>query len=166
MPVAEVGGRTDSDNVITILIPDMNFTHHATITGFTVTGIVPINSKIQIWRQNTSQFDVYDRVADITVDINVCVSSGPVANDVFFCILHDEFQVSIQPGDFIGLELPKTTDNSGIYFTTSGGPKNYVFERAHELTSPIKLDDSDNTTDQQPQIAFSLTIGIIIHCYN
>ena len=94
------------------------------------------------------------------MDEDIYVSLDQVADDVFFCILHDIFQVSVQSGDFIGLELPKTAENSGIYFTASGGPKNYVFECAHGLTSPIKLDDSDNTTDQQPQIAFSLTIGI------
>ena len=50
MPVAEVGGRTDSDNVITILIPGMNFTHNATIAGYIVArnSQMLVNSKIQI----------------------------------------------------------------------------------------------------------------------
>ena len=161
MPVFEVGGRTDSSSVITTLIPGMHFTHQATIAGFMVAGTMFENSKIQIWQQNTSYFQIalYDRVADIMVNPSNCVSWSQVVDDVVSCILYDRFQVSVQPGDFIGLKLPKTADDNGIHFTESRGPTNYVFH--DELTSPIELNDSDDIKAQQPQIAFSLTLGII-----
>ena len=166
MPVFEVGARTRNDTVITTLIPDMNFTYNATIAGFIVAGRM-LNrepySKIQIWRQNSSQFGVYYRIQPdidiVNIDI-VCVSAIRVVNNVHSCILNDEYQVSVQPGDILGLELPQTNqdDDSEIFFT-SGGPKNYIFES--KMTSPIELNDSNYILRaQQPQIVFNLTSGI------
>ena len=64
--------------------------------------------------------------------------------------------VSVQPGDFLGLEIPRTNENSGIYFT-SGGPENYVFTGA--LNSPVELANNSAVVQQRPQIAFNLTSG-------
>ena len=160
MPVFEVDHRTDPNNVTTHLIPDMNFTHPATIVGFIVAGRLfneEPHSKIQIWRQNSSQPGVYYRVEpDITVDTDmICMSAFEVVDNVLSCILNDDYRVLVQPGDFLGLELPNTDIESEIYFT-SGGPINYVFQG--ELNSMIELNDP-GCTQLRPQIAFNLTSG-------
>ena len=66
--------------------------------------------------------------------------------------------VSVQPSDFLGLEIPRTDENSGIYFT-SGGPENYVFTGA--LNSSVEHANNFNSevVRQRPQIAFNLTSG-------
>ena len=64
----------------------------------------------------------------------------------------------MQPGDFLGLELPQTRNDGEIYFT-SGGPTNYVFQG--ELNSTIDLNDPGHMPVQQrPQIIFNLTSGM------
>ena len=57
MPAFEVNEHTGpwpgGNSVLTILIPDMNFTYNATIAGFIVAGTSVKKepySKIQIWR--------------------------------------------------------------------------------------------------------------------
>ena len=176
MPVFEVGHGTSSKNAITYLIPGMNFTYPATIVGFIVAG-TSLNqephSKIQIWRRKSSQSCVYYRVeSEIVVNIDiVCVSLFEVVDNVFSCILNDTYRVSVQSGDFLGLELPQTSDDRKIYFT-SGGPTNYIFQG--ELNSTIELiNDSGYTTmkakkdtlktvQSQSQIALNLTLGMYI----
>ena len=112
MPVFEVIHRTDPDSVTTHLIPDMNFTYPVTIVGFIV-AVRNFNRephfKVQIWRQNSSQPGVYYRVdPDIILNRDiVCVFSFQVVNNVYLCILKDNYRVSVQPGDFLGLNYPK-----------------------------------------------------------
>ena len=162
MPAFEVRQRTNGSNVLTILIPDMTFTYNATIAGFIVAGTNftdEPHSKIQIWRQNYSQPGTYYKVQpDIILNGALgCASRIRIARDIYFCILKS-MAVSVQPGDFLGLEIPRTDENSGIYFT-SGGPENYVFRGV--LNSPAELTSNSNFTvvQQQPQIAFNLTSG-------
>ena len=137
----------------------MIFTHPATIAGFIVAGRTfnqEPSSKIQIWRQNSSQPCIYYQVEPgIVINRDMVCVSPQVVNNVLFCTLNGKHQVTVQPGDFLGLEL---NNGSEILFT-SGGPKNYVFE--HKLLiSPIELNNFDFTTAaQQPQIAFNLTSG-------
>ena len=160
-PAFQVGQRTGpwpgGNNVLTILIPDMNFTYNATIAGFIVAGTNFRNSKIQIWRQNCSQPGTYYKAqSDIIVNgASGCVSWVTIAMGIHFCILKS-MAVSVQPGDFLGLEIPRTNENSGIYFT-SGGPENYVFTGA--LNSPVELANNSAVVQQRPQIAFNLTSG-------
>ena len=156
MPAFQVGQRTNGNNVLTILIPDMNFTYNATIAGFIVAGTRFRNSKIQIWRQNSSQPGTYYKAQpDIIMNgASGCASRVRIARGIGFCILKS-IAVSVQPGDFLGLEIPPT---DGIYFTR-GGPENYVFRGA--LNSSVELTNNSNFTmvQWQPQIAFNLTSG-------
>ena len=142
----------------------MNFTYNATIAGFIVAGTRFRNSRIQIWRQNYSQPGTFYKVQpDITVNgTSGCASRVRIAMDIRFCILKS-MAVSVQPGDFLGLEIPRTDENSGIYFT-SGGPENYVFTGA--LNSSVKLANNSNyrVVQLRPQIAFNLTSGIYTDC--
>jgi hypothetical protein len=162
MPTFGIGQRTDGDNMLTILIPDMKFTYNATIAGFIVAGtrfMSELYSKIQIWRQDSSQPGAYYKVQPIIVVNGTvgCVSSVSVVKNISFCILKS-MAVSVQPGDFLGLEIKD--DSREIYFT-SGGPENYVF--SGPLHSSFELTSSSDFTivQQQPQIAFNLTSGMI-----
>ena len=145
----------------------MNFTYNATIAGFIVAGTNFRNSKIQIWRQNYSQpcvYYVYKAQPDIIVNgASGCASWVTIAMGIQFCILKS-MAVSVQPGDFLGLEIPRTDENSGIYFT-SGGPENYVFTGA--LNSSVELTNNSSSgvvQRRRPQIAFNLTSGIYTAC--
>ena len=164
MPAFQVRQRTNGNNVLTILIPDMNFTYNATIAGFIVAGTnftKEPHSKIQIWRQNRSQPGTYYKAQPDIIIVNGCVSSVSVTKSIDFCILKT-MAVSVQPGDFLGLEIPQTDEKSEIYFTR-GGPENYRFSGA--LNSPVELTNNSNyrVVQQRPQIAFNLTSGIYIH---
>ena len=160
MPVFEVGGRTKEDTVITTLIPDMNFTYNATIAGFIVAGrrFNQNPHSIQIWRPNGLQPVTYYQVErDITVNNMECSVQYRFGNfRLVSCILNSKNRVRVQPGDFLGLQLPQMINDSGIYFT-SGGPTNYIFE--HKLNSPAEPNNS--TVQQRPQIAFNLTLGTV-----
>ena len=164
-PVYEVGDRTDDDTVLTHLIPGMNFTHSAIIAGFIVAGRMfnqDPHSKIQIWRENSSQPGAYYRVQpDIIVDRSeICALSARVVSQVLECILDDDYRVSVEPGDFLGLELPRAEEDSEIYFTI-GGPNNFIFEGHLNSRVISNLSNSDfKEIQQRPQIVFNLTLGI------
>ena len=146
----------------------MKFTYNATIAGFIVAGtnlMKEPHSKIQIWRQNYSQPGTYYKAqSDIIVNgTSGCVSWVTIAVGIDFCILKS-MAVSVQPDDFLGLEIPRT---DGIYFT-SGGPENYRFRSRGALSSSVELTNNSNyrvtVVQQRPQIAFSLTSGIYTDC--
>ena len=164
IPVSAVSTQTHPQNVITRIIPGMNFTCISKVVGFIVAGR-RLNRepdvKIQIWRRNDSQHFLYHKMeTDIAVNVNnreVCVYTRQIVSNTFWCILAKGLQVRVQPGDILGLELPNIT-NSEIFFTANGGPVNYVFQ--HKLGSTIDMSSGNYTeVTQLPQIAFNLTSG-------
>ena len=161
IPVSEVGPHT-RNSITTLLIPEMNFTCNATIVGFIVAGRnLDIYSwpysRVQIWHRNSSQnSSVYYQVRfGFFVTFGVCVAARAIVNDTFWCILRDRLQVSVRPGDILGLELP---NNDEIFFT-SGGPVNYIF--GHRPNSNVNLSNNGTYSNAQqlPQIVFNLTSG-------
>ena len=166
IPVSEVGRRTSDSGIATFLIPEMNFTCNATIIGFIVAGARldrEPHSQVQIWHKNSSQNSaVYYKVGNFSVDTagrgsTVCVAEGTLVGSTRWCILHNNLQVSVQPGDIFGLELP-STNNDEIFFT-SGGPVNYVFERQLDSNVSLSNNGSYSNAQQLPQIVFNLTSG-------
>ena len=173
-PVFELGSRTSEDHITTLLIPKLNFTCNVSIIGFAVAGKgldrEPY-SQFQVWRQNSSQNSaIYSKTGNST-PVNVpssggsssgvvCLASQRIIQDVFWCILLENFQVSVRPGDILGLELPQT-DDAEIWFT-SEGPVNYMFE--NRLGSSVNLSHAESNPQQLPQILFNLTSGYIILC--
>ena len=159
--MSEVGHRTSSSRVTTLLIPEMNFTCNATIIGFIVAGTRfdrEPHSQVQIWRKNNSH--VYYLAGNFSMDTagkgsTVCVAERIIVGNTRWCILHNNLQVSVQPGDIFGLELPST--NGDEIFFTSGGPVNYIFE--HQLDSNVNLSHNETNVEQLPQIVFNLTAG-------
>ena len=158
-----------SNVTITVLIPDMNFTCYGKVAGFTFAGINRRKSgkqdpKIQIWRENICEPGVYHRIG-VVIAVNnsengACADGLPfVASQTYFCVLIERFQVSVEPGDFLGLELPPASDDDfDILFTRGeGAPTNFIFHRS--LDSTVRLSERDLEDQRLPQISFSFTSG-------
>ena len=86
-----------------------------------VTAAISFNSgeqdpKIQIWRGNKTHPGLfYKTISDISLDWATppCYRSSYNRTDgTFQCILTEESSVSVQPGDFLGLEIPPTNDDN------------------------------------------------------
>ena len=79
-------------------------------------------------------------------------------NGIFQCILNEDHRISVQPGDFLGLEIPPIDeDDLEIYFKV-GGSTNLVFQR--QLDSMVNLsNESHLVTNDEPQITFLVVLG-------
>jgi hypothetical protein len=154
----------------TLLIPEMNFTCTASIVGFIVSGTFlddGPHSQVQIWRKSISPSSTgsYYQVGNVPVHDGSCVAMQEIVDDTYYlCILHDNFQVSVQSGDILGLELPATVSDEILF--TNGGPTNYIFRHLNQLDSSINLslNGSSATAQQLPQIIFFLTSGKPMTC--
>ena len=165
-PISKLSTFTRSSTV-TLLIPAMNFICNATIAGFVVAGRslnrAP-HSQLQIWR---SQNSAYYRIGSIPVNTvgngrGVCSAISRIVNITYWCMLFEVSQVSVQPGDILGLQLPN--NNLEILFT-SGGPVNYIFHEHEYLLDPtvgLSLNESYSNAQQLPQIMLNFTSGK--HC--
>ena len=165
IPVSVVSCCRNNEDSETILIPEMNFSCNATIFGFIVAGtglnnIMSLDFQIQIWRKNMSESLSYYQVGS-NIEINTMPKGGVcsyrnrvVMNRIVWCILNDSLQVSVQPGDILGLELR----NSDIQFMT-GVFNNYIFEGQLRSSMALLNDTNVTITQQIPQIAFNLTSG-------
>ena len=120
--VGSFRGRTDT--IETRLIFSMNFTCNGTIVGWTVTGKKVQGEtqypELQVWRADPSQGSdyYYKPGADIPVNpegpASPCEIVTQTCGQIFQCRLREASQVSVQPGDILGVELPEVT-NSGFY---------------------------------------------------
>ena len=169
IPVTELDSRTSGDHITTLLIPKLSFTCNASIIGFAVAGeqlASQPHSRFQVWRQNSSQNSaIYSRTGNsIPVSVPssggsssgvVCLASQRIIQDIFWCILRENFKVSVRPGDILGLELPRT-HNAEIWFT-NGRPVNYIFE--NRPGSSVNLSHAESNPQQLPQILFNFTSG-------
>ena len=116
------------------------------------------HSKIQIWRKNNDSQNSYVYYWMGNVPVQNYYVCKDIVGDTFWCILQDNFRVSVQPGDILGLELP-ATHNGEILFT-SGGPTNYIFKHPNQLDPNTNLFLNGSSVAQQlPQIIFNLTSG-------
>ena len=111
---------------------------------------------IQVWRENGTQSGLYYKPGpDIPIDRSVCARRPP-SGKVFRCTLKENFQVSVQPGDILGLELPPS---SNIRFT-SDGPAYYVFEG--QLNTTANTSEATNEASDLPQINLLVILGLIL----
>ena len=134
----------------TQLIPDMNFTCNGVIAGYRAAGVQG-NLVIQVWRKNGS---LYYKTAGRVIDGNLCIGGLEICTDlqddqVLCCDLNrTTTNVSVQPGDILGLKLPH---NSGLAFAgATRAPTNYIF--GAETTSPLALSSASNQLATLPQI--------------
>ena len=146
----------------------MNFTCEGTIVGFTValqnqrTGATELQRPvIQIWKPEQCSTGVYHKggVA-IAIGESVCVD-GLVEDanrtNVFNCQLNESVQVKVQPGDIVGLELPKGGVKL-LFAKVVKGPTNYVFAPTH-TSAIVNISDSISVNQDLPQITIEVHSG-------
>ena len=161
--VLEGSGRGERTTVTTRLFPDLKFGCIGTVVK--VTTAVSFNNDgnqnptIQIWRENNTHPGLfYKIISDITLDwtTSPCYRRSRTGG-IFQCTLTEEARISVQPGDFLGVEIPPTNDDDLEIYFKSGGPTNYVF--LHQLNSTVNLSDANYTTNDQPQLTFLVVLG-------
>ena len=164
-------GRGLWNRVTTRLFPDLKFGCFGTIVRVTAAAVDESRSqdpKIQIWRQNKTQPGLYHKIGPdlplnrpnsgscyrITYNMN---NSG-----LFQCTLNEGYRIAVQPGDFLGLEIPPINDDDlEIYFKV-GGSINLVFQGL--LNSTVNLSNvPHNITNDEPQISFLVVLGKILY---
>ena len=150
----------------TRLIPSMRFTCNGTIVGFTVAGALsdagPDDPRIQVWREDKEQCGSYQKLdSEIVVQRISCSTFTRLQSvnqaRIFRCTLHSEFQVSVQYGDILGIELPPISNSDFDLYFTDGEPMNYVFQR--QLFSEIDTMNSSHVVEEQPQITLDIISG-------
>ena len=164
----------DRSQRFTRLFPHMRFGCFGTIVEFTVAvwdSDGRDDPKIQIWREDKAQPGVYHKIdSDVPIsntNPQLCYQStfnsrSTNGSGIFQCTLQEDFHISVQPGDFLGLEIPPVgtlyhIDDFVIYFK-SGGPTSLVF--LGRLGSTVNLfTESYNITDDEPQITFLVALG-------
>ena len=122
--------------------------------------------RFQIWRASDTQPGVYYKPGlDVLIfdDSPVCLRDR-LDGEIFRCTLNEAFQVSVQPGDILGLELPPEIDDDFDIYYIEQGPENYVFEG--RLTSTANLSEANRVTSHMPQINFTVMLGNIIDHYH
>ena len=116
--------------------------------------------KIQVWRENKTRFDLYYKGGpDIPIAKSVCARSPSGGRILFRCTLKDNFQVSVQPGDILGLELPPSSDIYYSNFTLTYGQiiVNYEFEG--KLNSTVNISQASHQRNGLPQINLLVILG-------
>ena len=177
IPVFHEDSIARTSSAVTVLIPEMNFTCSQRILAFYFGGTNRQGGQqdpmIQIWRENSSMPGNYykiERPIPVNISDIVCADglprplTNPPSQRSFLCILNKDYQVSVEPGDILGLEIPSTDDDDFDIWFTSGGPLNYIFDT--ELNSTIELSENSTTEAQLPQISFEFTSGTKGHHHN
>ena len=169
IPVSREDSIAQESSAVTVLIPEMNFTCSQRILAFYFGGINrrgggQQDPMIQIWRENSSipgNYYKIERPIPVNNSVIVCAdglpSTDPSTERSYLCILNKDYQVSVEPGDILGLEIPSTDDDDFDILFTRGGPLNYIFDT--ELNSTINLSENSTTEAQLPQISFEFTSG-------
>ena len=159
------------------LIPEMQFTCNGVIAGFTVAlkrkpadRSASMHMEIQVWRpENSSQCtdsqtdgtgaSTYYRVGEgIAIRDAVC-ASGMLEElyvvDTYHCELNETVQVSVEPGDILGLKLPQGRSKLS-FANVVKGPTNYIFQQSHLISSDM-LSLVNHTSDSEaPQILLDI----------
>ena len=150
----------------TRLFPELKFGCFGTIVGVTAAildvagGQIP---KIQIWRENETQPGLYHKITSTKNLIRWTNSNNcyrrTLSRGIYQCYaLRENYRSSVQPGDFLGLELPPINEEDPEIYFKDGGPTNLVFQ--HALDSIVDLStDPYNVTYDEPQITFLVLLG-------
>lgn len=156
------------DTVETRLIFSMSFTCHGTILAWTVTGRKMENRtqypELQVWRADPSQgLDYYYKPGqDIPVnpDGPACERVTQTCDQIFQCRLREANQVSVEPGDILGVEIPQLT-NSGflLYFISVPGTQDHYIFRQQLSSSVITSSNHIRQTDDQLLISLEVEPG-------
>ena len=120
-----------------------------------------LRPKLQIWRENETQSGLYHKITPSNIEIrnsNYQCYQRNLNSRILQCTLTEDLRISVQPGDFLGLEIPPiNNDDLEIYFK-AGGPTNLVFQG--QLGSTVDLSTEPHaTTNDEPQITFLVVLG-------
>ena len=153
--------------VTTRLFPELKFGCFGTIVGVTAAildvagGQIP---KIQIWRENETQPGLYHKITSTNNLIRWPTNNSrcyrrTLSRGIYQCYApRENYRISVQPGDFLGLELPPINKEDPEIYFKEGGPTNFVFQ--YPLGSIVDLStDPHNVTYDEPQITFLVSLG-------
>jgi hypothetical protein len=149
------------------MFPEMKFGCFGTIVRFTAavwdSSPWPYgwrDPKIQIWREDKTQPGLYHKISS---NVQIQRSNPPCyqrnySDSIFQCTLREDFCISVQPGDFLGLEIPSINNDDLVIHFKAGGPTNLVFQG--QLGSTVDLfTEPHNITNYEPQITFLVVLG-------
>ena len=158
--------RGELGRVTTRLFPELKFGCFGTIVGVTAAildaarGTIP---KVQIWRENETQPGLYHRMSSCNNLIrwgtnNTCYQRT-LNRGIYRCYaLRENYRISVQPGDFLGLEIPPINEEDPVIYFKTGGPKNFVFQ--YPLNSTVNSSSEPHCiTYDEPQITFMVLLG-------
>ena len=163
------GNGRGERRITTRLFPDMKFGCFGTIVQMTAVAVGVNNRqqtpKIQLWRENGTQPGLYYKTR---ADLRIKRSDPPCyrttytsSSRLFQCTMNEDYRIPVQPGDFLGLEIPPIPNNDFEIYFKPGGPTNFVFQG--QLDSSIDLSTEPYaTTHDEPQITFLVVIGIFL----
>ena len=164
------GNGRGERRVTTRLFPDMKFGCSGTIVG--VTAVIRDSNrsqrpKLQIWRENETRSALYHKITPSDIEIrnsnDQCYQRN-LDNGIFQCTLKEDLRISVQPGDFLGLEIPSIDDDDLEIYFKAGGPTNLVIQG--QLGSTVDLSTEPHaTTNDEPYITFLVVLGTFL-AYN
>ena len=173
MPFPQLSDRdtyfNDSSYAASILIPGMNFTCADTITRVSVGGMIlsgnqKMKLKLRIWKKNATEPGIYHRSGKTIVLARNNVMCN-TSNRRCTLQLMGGKQISIEPGDILGIEIPPSDmANFQLHSVPAPGLTNHIF-RGTNLHSMVDLNDSIREIEVQPLIMFGMRWrdpGIII----
>ena len=172
-------GQGTENKVTTWLYPNLRFGCKGRVVRLIVAVVDRTNGqqipKLQIWRQNQTDPGIYFKTTfDIPVVNNRSVCSNRGHNGgIFRCSLNETYQAHVQPGDFLGIELPPSNDvDLDIEFKNSETTFSPVYMFEGRLNSTVNIShaiNSSNGSDQLkvPQISLLVTLGrLILYVYH
>ena len=151
----------------TILFPNVSFGCAGKIVRMKVASSRNRNKqkspKVQIWRKNETQPGAhmyYKPGLDIPIvkDNSVCARAS-YSGGIFRCTLNERFQVSIQPGDILGLELPPNSDIYFSNFTLTEGQTLVNYEFEGKLNATVNTFQAAHRRNGLPQINLLVILG-------
>ena len=160
------GVPQDRSQTITRLFPNLKFGCFGTIVRFSA---AVRNTKhrwrdpmIQIWRKDSTRPGLYHRISS---KIRIQSENPPcyqrafnVSSRIFQCTLREDFRISVQPGDFLGLEIPSSGNDDLVIYFKAGGLTSLVFQ--DRLGPTVNLFTSTPTiSNDEPQITFLVALG-------
>ena len=150
----------------------MRFTCPGVIVGWTVAGRRGRGTqypKLQVWREDGSQRDLYNKQGgEIQIDAGgtACETITQTCGQIFQRRLREVNQVSVQPGDILGVELPAVTSSSGfdLFFISVPNTQDHYIFRRQLLSSSVRIIDEPHHSfrhlDDRLLISLEINQGI------
>ena len=123
--------------------------------------------KIQIWREDKTHPGLYHRISSV-VQIRQsnpqCHQNGTFMDNILQCTLTEDHYISVQPGDFLGLEIPSYPEGDLVIYFKPGGPTYLLFQSQLESTVINLFTEPHSIGNGEPQITFLVVLGKKLLC--